>query len=114
MKIPLITTAFLAASSQAYVIRVWTEPNCRGAAAERNVYDGTCAPTGGFQSFQLLTYGGNTQVLTAYSRNACAGGETRSGCAGGRNRLPLNECINTNGGSNALGSRAQAFRCPGG
>jgi hypothetical protein len=110
---PLSLATMWIASSQAFVVTIWTEPNCGGAAASRNVYDNTCAPTGGFQSFQITTYGSDSQQLAAYSTNDCVIPFTYQVCAdGGSDGSPaLGDCINTNGGSNAIGSTSSGFNC---
>ena len=87
------------AATQAFVVTLWTEPNCGGAAASRNVYDNTCAYTGGYQSYEITTGGADGQQLTAYSPNACAGAITSQTCG-----TSSTGCINTNGGSNAITS----------
>lgn len=113
MKSVLSATTLLIAASQAYVVRLWTGDNCTGAAAERNVYDDTCAPTGGFASLQLIVYGGEYQFMTAYSANACSLPSTFTGCMSGSTKLPLETCFNVESTSNALGSRNYAVgECP--
>ncbi|KAG8532439.1 uncharacterized protein KY384_002316 [Bacidia gigantensis] len=105
--IALLTGTSLITASQAYVAELYTKKGCTGAVAKRNVYDNTCAYTGGFQSFKLTTKGGEGQRLNAYSRNACAGPVTYDACAGGDDSMPLNVChqaTDADGGSNALSS----------
>ena len=97
----------LVASSQAYVVTLYTGDGCTGAVATRNVYDNTCAYTGGFKSLKLTKQGGGGQQLTAWSRNACAGAATLRDCASGNHGLVVNKCYGTtdgDGGSNALSS----------
>jgi hypothetical protein len=42
----LANLAVCTAAVQAYVVTVFTEKGCTGAATQRNVFDNTCAPTG--------------------------------------------------------------------
>src|ERR1700761_7026687 len=84
-------------TSQAFVVSLYDDPNCEGAEASRNVYDDSCAYTGGFQSFKITTAGGTGTELVAYSQNACAGTQTAVRCGDS-----TSGCINTNGGSNAI------------
>ncbi|KAK3054406.1 hypothetical protein LTR09_004674 [Extremus antarcticus] len=113
MKLLLPTTAavLFAVASNAYIVTLYTEPNCLGAAAERNAYDNTCALTGGFQSWRLSGHGGVYQRLQTYSRNACAGDTTGKFCTTGEASVALGDCQNTNGGSNALDSQSDFFDC---
>ena len=109
-----IAAALLSATSHAYVVNLFDGPDCTGAIANRNVFDSTCAPTGGFQSLELLVHGGGTQFLIAYGANGCFGFTNLLGSASGNNSLPLNTCFNTSnglGGSNALGSFGAGITC---
>lgn len=108
----LATTFALAASSSAYVVEMYPDPDCGGSPTERNVWDNSCAYVDGFQSFKMTTHGGGLQQMTAYSRQACAGTTTFQGCAAGVNAVALNECINTSGGTNALSSYSSGGPCP--
>lgn len=100
-------------ASHGFIVTLWTEPDCKGDAASRNVFDNTCAPTGGFQSFQITTYGGETQQLAAYSMNDCVLPLTYTACAdGGSDSSPaLGACLNTSAGSNAIGSTSSGGSC---
>ena len=111
----LIAGASLLTASQAYVVTLYSGKDCTGTSTSRNVWDNTCAYTKGFQSFELTKYGGGTQQLIAYSRQACAGPLTATVCASGINGIPLGECYaarNGDGGSNALSSYSTGAECP--
>lgn len=102
-KIILAAAAASVASVKGAEIEFWTGPNCSGDAAYRNVYDNTCAPTGGFQSFRITSGGGGGQYITSYSQNACIG--THYTCV---NAGDVGPCLNSYGadysGSNAISS----------
>lgn len=111
----IAVAATMVLSTQAVVVNLYSDQNCQNPAGQRNVYDNTCAPTGGFQSFSIDTYGGSLQKLIVWSRNACAGDQTNKVCAQGRNKPGLGACFrayNGNGGSNALSSISSAADCP--
>ena len=101
-------------ASQAYIVELFSNPDCACDSDSRNVYDNTCAYTQGFQSL-LTTNGGALQQLIAYSPQSCAGEQTFHGCAAGVDSLPLGVCFqttNSNGGSNALSSYSSGGDCP--
>jgi hypothetical protein len=91
-----------AAVSNAVIVDLFADPNCNTPAGNRNVFDNSCAPLGGFQSFKITGSGGSGQQLSAYSRNACAGPVTAC--------VPVSatgNCVratNDDGGSNAMSS----------
>jgi hypothetical protein len=106
-KLSLAIAAF-ALGTNAAIVDLYSDRNCQVPAGSRNVWDNSCAPLGGYQSFKLTYPGGNDQVIRAYSRNACAGPETQ--CL--RAFLASGVCYgswNNDGGSNAMGS--SAFKC---
>ena len=110
-----IAGAGLFVASQAYIVEMYENTDCTGSSSSRNVYDNTCAYTGGFQSLKLTTNGGANQQLTAYSPQDCAGAQTFQGCAAGIDSLKIGEChqtTNSAGGSNALSSYSSAGVCP--
>jgi hypothetical protein len=97
-----LVAAFLSSSTNAAVLNLFSDRNCKTPAGNRNVWDNTCAPVGGFQSYMIVTAGGIDQAVTTYSRNACAGDQTTCNSASS-----LNICypaFNSQGGSNAIGS----------
>jgi hypothetical protein len=107
-KLSLVAATF-ALGGNAIIVDLFSDTNCRNAAGSRNVWDTSCAPLGGFQSFKVTFGGGVGQYLRAYSRNACAGPVTR--CLNAREGL-VDKCylaINGDGGSNAMGSAG--FKC---
>ena len=108
----LMAGASLLATSNAYVVLMYPEPNCEGEPVRRNVWDNTCAYTKGFQSLSVVHLGGDFQQLKAYARQACAGGTTFETCAAGINSVELDGCHNTDGGSNALSSYSNGAYCP--
>lgn len=91
-----------AAVSNAVVVDLFADTDCNTPAGNRNVFDNSCAPLGGFQSFRITGSGGSGQQLSAYSRNACAGPVTAC--------VPVSvtgDCVratNDDGGSNAMSS----------
>lgn len=96
-------TTFLVGTN-AVVVDYYADQNCNQQVDNRNVYDNSCA-TGiaGYQSF-IIRVGPNdpNQIVTAYSRDACAGPTTACVQA-----TTLNQCIvavNGDGGSNAMSS----------
>ena len=107
-----ISGAALFVASQAYVVELYGSTDCTGGSTRRNVWDNTCAYTDGFRSLRLKKNGGTFQQLTAYSRQACAGTTTLQGCASGVNSLPIDNCVRTSGGSNALSSYSSGGPCP--
>ena len=93
----------LTATTNAVVVDLYSDTNCKTAAGHRNVYDESCAPLGGFKSFKITTAGGTGQYLRAYSRNACAG--PNPACVDAT--LVDGTCYqatDSDGGSNAMGS----------
>jgi hypothetical protein len=98
----LITLVAGAAVSNAVVVDLFADTDCQQPAGSRNVWDNTCAPLGGFQSFRITNSGGSGQQLSAYSHNYCAGPVTSCVGVGG-----TGDCVratNDNGGSNAMSS----------
>ena len=94
-------TAF-AILSLAAVVDLFSDPDCRTPAGSRNVFNNTCARTGGFQSFRITSGGGSGQHITAYIRNNCVVPSTSCTDAG-----QVDACFratNGQGGSNALSS----------
>ncbi|KAH8726023.1 heterokaryon incompatibility protein-domain-containing protein [Phaeosphaeriaceae sp. PMI808] len=98
----LLAIATGAAVSNAVVVDLFADTNCQVPAGNRNVWDNSCAPLGGFQSFRVTGSGGSGQQLSAYSRNACAGGVTA--CVGVGANGACVRATNDNGGSNAMSS----------
>lgn len=98
------TIALMAAFafSNAAVVNLFSDTNCQNPAGSRNVWDNSCAPLGGFQSYMITSGGGGGQFVTAYSRNACAGDATS--CVGAGSVGTCFQAINGNGGSNAMSS----------
>ncbi|KAJ3507886.1 hypothetical protein NMY22_g16794 [Coprinellus aureogranulatus] len=70
---PTFLALLAAISVNAVVVDLFSDGNCQNHAGSRNVFDNSCAPLGGFSSFRITTRGGGDQLLSAYSRNACAG-----------------------------------------
>jgi hypothetical protein len=97
-----ILLAALTATANAAVVDFFNDNNCQDFSYSRNIYDNTCGPTGGFQSFRVTADGGNFQRLTAYSRNACAGASTA--CIDAYGNYGCVSATNVNGGSNAMSS----------
>jgi hypothetical protein len=103
LKLSLAVAAAFAASSDAVVVDLFSDTDCNVPAGNRNVWDNTCAPTGGFQSYRI-TYGGTIgQTLRAHSRNACVVPYT-SCVSGSYESGRCERATNGNGGSNALSS----------
>ncbi|KAF7293969.1 putative transporter [Mycena kentingensis (nom. inval.)] len=69
----LLTLLVAAATSNAVVVDLFTNPDCTGLITSRNIFDNSCALLGGFSAYRITTSGPPGQQLTAYSRNACAG-----------------------------------------
>lgn len=88
--------------SNAVVVDLFDDTDCNTPAGSRNVYDNSCAPLGGFQSYRITNSGGSGQQLSAYSRNACAGAVTS--CTGVAATGGCIRATNDNGGSNAMSS----------
>lgn len=84
------------------VIDLFSDTACGNAAGSRNVYDNTCAPLGGFQSFRITSGGTGGQQISAFSRNACAGPVTS--CVSAGNVGTCYAAFNGDGGSNAISS----------
>lgn len=97
------TIALMAAFAftNAAVVDLFSDTNCQVPAGSRNVWDNSCAPLGGFQSYRITSGGGGGQFISAYSRNACAGDVTSCVGAGSGGCF---QAINGNGGSNAMSS----------
>lgn len=68
----LLTILASAALTSAVVVDLFEDIDCQIPAGSRNVWDNTCAPLGGFQSFRITNSGGSGQQLSAYSKNYCA------------------------------------------
>lgn len=103
MKFSVAIIAAFAVVSNAVVVDLFADTDCRTPAGNRNVWDNSCARTGGFQSYRITSHGGPDQVLTAYSRNDCVA--PRTSCVSAW--LVTGRCeraTNSNGGSNALSS----------
>lgn len=98
----IASMAFLLVASNAAVMDFYDDPNCQQYSYTRNVYDESCAPTGGFQSYRITTAGGSTQVITTFGRNACAGDATS--CVDSSSVGTCYQAINSYGGSNAVAS----------
>ncbi|KAK4446240.1 hypothetical protein QBC34DRAFT_383391 [Podospora aff. communis PSN243] len=103
MKLTAVIAIALAGGSNAVVVDLFHDEHCFNPAGQRNVWDNTCAPTGSFSSFRIVSAGGPGQSLRAHSRNACvvpytaceAASVTTGGCY---------QAFNGNGASNALSS----------
>ncbi|KAJ3534702.1 hypothetical protein NMY22_g6810 [Coprinellus aureogranulatus] len=69
-----ITLIASAALASAVVVDLFHDTDCRDPAGNRNVFDDSCATLEGFSSFRITTPAGvANQVVSAFSRNACAG-----------------------------------------
>ncbi|KAJ3501699.1 hypothetical protein NMY22_g18833 [Coprinellus aureogranulatus] len=92
-----------AALTSAVVVDLFHDTDCRDPAGNRNVFDDSCASLEGFSSFRITTPAGvANQVVSAYSRNACAGPVTACTPA-----VVTGDCIratNDAGASNAMSS----------
>jgi hypothetical protein len=97
-----IITLALASVSQAYLVDLFSDPDCRNPAGQRNVYDNTCAPLGGFSSFRITYNGGSGQKARSYSANNCIQGETVCTDAVASDRCFRAD--DSDGGANAMGS----------
>jgi hypothetical protein len=97
-----LVAVLLTSTSNAAIMNFYSDQNCQNGAGSRNVYDNSCAPTGGFQSFMITSGGGSGQQITMYSRNACAGPYTA--CVGAGSVGTCFRSVNGNGGSNAVSS----------
>jgi hypothetical protein len=98
----LITLLASGAVINAAVVDFFSDTNCATAAGSRNIYDSTCASTGGFQSFRITTSGGTGQTLTAWSENTCGLSAKVSVSA-----AKTGNCVvahSATGGSNAISS----------
>lgn len=117
------TALALIATSEAAVFELFAETGCRGTRAERNVFDNTCAPLGGFQSLRQIVAGGPQQFIQVHSENRCVLTTiNRQFCTNFQNgRQDLNipgdatGCVDVisgvGGGSNAISSNANAGNC---
>jgi len=101
-KISLAAITAFALLANAAVVDLFSDPDCRDHAGSRNVFDNTCARTGGFQSFRITSGGGSGQRVTAYSRNDCVAPSTS--CTGADQVGACFRATNGQGGSNALSS----------
>ncbi|KAL2868902.1 uncharacterized protein BJX67DRAFT_40676 [Aspergillus lucknowensis] len=63
----------LTTPSSAYVVTVYSNPDCTGTARDINVYDNTChAPANpGFAAFKVKTYGSAHQYAHFYEPGSC-------------------------------------------
>ena len=100
---PVFLGGAFALLANAAVLDLFSDQNCQNWIGSRNVFDNTCA-TGvpGFQSYMITTAGGDGQVITTFSRDACAGPQTTCDGAGA-----VGECFpafDSVGGSNAISS----------
>lgn len=68
----LLTLLASTSLTSAVVVDLFADIDCTIPAGSRNVWDNTCAPLGGFQSFRITNSGGSGQQLSAYSKNYCA------------------------------------------
>ena len=96
-----IATAF-ALSTSAAVVDMFGDAECRDRIGTRNIFDNTCARTGGFSSFRITSGGVGGQRITAYSRNDCVAPSITCTDAGA-----VGVCFratNDQGASNALSS----------
>ena len=91
-----------AAITNAVVVDLFSDTDCQVPAGSRNVWDNSCAPLGGFQSFRITGSGGSGQQLSAYSKNYCA--DKVTACVGVSATGDCQRATNDNGGSNAMGS----------
>ncbi|KAF7326267.1 putative transporter [Mycena kentingensis (nom. inval.)] len=98
----ILTLLAVAATSNAVIVDLFADTDCATPAGSRNVFDNSCAPLGGFQSYRITGSGGSGQQLSAYSRNACAGPVTA--CTGVAATGSCVRATNDDGGSNAMSS----------
>ena|ERR1700761_3940006 len=98
----IITLLAVAATSNAVIVDLFSDTHCGTHAGSRNVFDNSCAKLGGFQSYRITGSGGSGQVLTAYSRNDCAGAVTA--CTPVSVTGSCVRATNDDGGSNAMSS----------
>jgi hypothetical protein len=89
-------------SANAAIVSMYSDKFCRDFVGERNVWDNTCAPERGFQSWRITTDGGGGQYIRSYSRNACVDPSTN--CQDAQAKGFCHQAVNNDGGSNALGS----------
>src|SRR4051812_3949346 len=66
---PLATALPAPNPINAVVVDLFSDAACHIPAGGRNVWDNTCAPTSGFQSYRITFRGSHGQTLKAYSRN---------------------------------------------
>jgi len=102
MKITLPLLA-LFAGTHAVIVDLFSDPDCRVPAGNRNVWDNSCARTGGFQSYRITYEGAIGQSLRAHSRNDCVAPDTSCVIASYKSGR-CERATNSNGGSNALSS----------
>ncbi|KAE9364513.1 hypothetical protein N431DRAFT_474103 [Stipitochalara longipes BDJ] len=96
-----LVAAFLSTANAA-VINMYSDSNCQNYVGNRNVWDNTCAATGGFQSYMITTEGGDNQQISTYSPNNCSG--SYLSCNGARSTGVCYASYNSAGGSNAISS----------
>ena len=100
----LIAVAAFLSTTNAAILNLYSDTGCKNAAGSVNVYENSCASTGGFQSYIITTGGGLGQVVTIFGPNDCAGSQTSCNSADS-----VNICytaFDSAGGSNAVGSGA--------
>ncbi|KAK5656892.1 hypothetical protein OQA88_4443 [Cercophora sp. LCS_1] len=98
-----LATATLVLAANAAVVQLFSDRYCKEPAGERNVWDNTCAPTGGFQSYRIVTSATDEhQRLRAYSKNLCL--DKVTSCSKAQASEGCYRATNEDGGSNALGS----------
>jgi hypothetical protein len=71
MPSPTFLLFALTGLSHAFIADLFADQHGQIPAGTRNVYDNTCAPLGGSQSFRFTTSGGGNQCLRSYSYNNC-------------------------------------------
>jgi hypothetical protein len=98
----IIAVAAFLSTTNAAVLNLYSDKNCKNAAGNRNVWDNTCAPVGGFQSYIITTAGGINQAITTWSPNDCAG--TQTSCNSASSLNICYQAFDSQGGSNAISS----------
>lgn len=113
MKIPTALSLILALGhgASAYVVRIYSEPGCKGDSKEVNVWDNTCRDTGlihEIYSVELLEVGAWRQRAHAYASDKCISGMqvTTFWVDGGS--IQVGECKSFDASVRALGSQHQA------
>ncbi|KAJ4332641.1 hypothetical protein N0V95_009611 [Ascochyta clinopodiicola] len=98
----ILSLLSLSSLSTAVIVDLFADTDCREPAGSRNVWDNSCAPLGGFQSFRITGSGGSGQQLSAYSKNYCA--DKVTACTDVSATGYCQRATNDNGGSNAMSS----------